>query len=354
MIQTDNLIIGGGLSGLAIAMDLARRGCDFLLLEARTRLGGRILAFEHEGLRFDMGPAWFWPGQPRIAAMIEALDLTTFEQFSDGDLVFEDERGDVHRGRGYASMQGSYRLQGGFAALIDGLAERLPQEKILVGQEVISLERSERGIRVETAQGDTVSARQVVLAMPPRIAGQITYLPDLPAAARQTLRDVPTWMAGQAKAVVLFDAPFWREAGFSGDAMSRFGPMVEIHDASPDTDGSFALFGFIGVPPKARQDEPALKEAIVAQLVRLFGSRASNAIDVQIKDWASDAYTATEADLAPLSSHPRYGMPRALERLWDGHLIFAGSEVAMGFGGYLEGALEAAEAAIERLDAEKG
>lgn len=54
-----------------------------------------------------MGPAWFWPSQPRIAALIAELGLTQFDQFSDGIMILEDERGQVQRGSGFASMQGS-------------------------------------------------------------------------------------------------------------------------------------------------------------------------------------------------------------------------------------------------------
>lgn len=89
----DVLIIGGGLSGLALARTLSARGQDFHILEARDRFGGRILSKQHGGTGFDMGPAWFWPGQPRIAALIHALGLSQFEQFSEGLLTAEDAQG---------------------------------------------------------------------------------------------------------------------------------------------------------------------------------------------------------------------------------------------------------------------
>jgi len=156
-------------------------------------------------------------------------------------------------------------------------------------------------------------------------------------------------MAGQAKAVAVFDTPFWREDGLSGDAMSRRGPMVEIHDASPAQGGPYALFGFIGTPVHQRKDTNALRRAVVAQLENVFGPQASQPRQLYIEDWAFAPNTATPDDHAPLFAHPQYGMPRALSGLWDGALLFGGTEVAATFGGYLEGALEAADDVAQRL-----
>lgn len=86
------VIVGGGLSGLRTAQLLAEQGIDFILLEARPRLGGRILSLpishggsREIGQRYDLGPAWFWPAmQPHMARFVSQLDLSTFPQFSSG------------------------------------------------------------------------------------------------------------------------------------------------------------------------------------------------------------------------------------------------------------------------------
>ena len=51
------LIIGGGLSGLALADALQAQGHDYMLVEARDRFGGRIKTEYDEVGYFDMGPA---------------------------------------------------------------------------------------------------------------------------------------------------------------------------------------------------------------------------------------------------------------------------------------------------------
>ena len=348
-MKTETLIIGGGLSGLSLASRMAAEGRDGLLVEARERLGGRILSDRVGAARFDMGPAWFWPGQPRMAALIQTLGVAHFDQFADGDLCVEDEEGQVQRARGFAAMQGSYRVQGGLATLIDGMARTLDPARVLLNRPVVALTQTGSAVEATTRTGAVIAADRCVLALPPRVAAELVFAPSLPEATVRAMTGIATWMAGQAKAVAVYNRPFWREAGLSGDGTSRRGPMVEIHDASPGDGGYFALFGFVGVPPQARQDTQGLRQQIVAQLGRMFGPDAAQPKALLLKDWAQDPFTATRLDWAPLYAHPAYGMPMAMTDLWGGRLLFAGTEVALQWGGYLEGALEAAENALDLL-----
>jgi monoamine oxidase len=347
------LIVGGGLSGLALAHALEAQGEDYHLVEARGRFGGRIKTERYGEGYFDMGPAWFWPGQPRVAALINQLGLMKCDQFATGDLVFEDEKARVQRGRGFSSMEGSWRLQGGLGALIDAVSGGLPDARKHLNAVVKTIAKTATGITTTLKTGEVFHTTYVVLSMPPRVAANITFYPELPNDTLCSLQAVPTWMAGHAKAVAVYDSPFWREDGLSGDAQSRFGPMVEIHDASPDTGGPYALFGFIGVPPQGRVNALALRRDVTEQLVRLFGPKAAAPKQLYIKDWAFDPYTATDADHAPLYAHPTYSMPANLTNLWGGHLNISGTEVAPQFGGFLEGALEAAENTRAVLKARK-
>ena len=347
------LIVGGGLSGLVLAERLEVQGRDYMLLEARPRFGGRIMTQHLETGYFDIGPAWFWPGQPRIAALIGRFGLTKFDQFANGALTFEDEHGNVQRGQGFSSMEGSWRLKGGLAALTDALANRLPDHRKQLNAPVVKLDMSGDQCIATTARGEQTHADQAVLAVPPRVAAEIAFSPALPDEATQTMTSIPTWMAGQAKAVAVYDTPFWRTRGLSGGVISRRGPMVEIHDASPLEGGPYALFGFIGVPPQDRRDEQLLLQHLHVQLIRLFGPQAAEPQQLYVKDWAFDPYTATDADKAPHYAHPTYGLPHAVTSLWNGKLHFAGTEVAPAFGGYIEGALEAAENVLHTLNAQQ-
>jgi monoamine oxidase len=348
-MDTRTLIIGGGLSGLALADTLHSKGHPFLLLEARDRIGGRILSETIDGNSYDLGPAWFWPGQPLMDQLVRRLKIARFEQFTDGLMTVEDRQGDVQHGRAAAAMAGSWRLDGGMRAIIDGIARNLPVDTMRLQSQVKSVTQTQNGIQVRCEDGTSVLARTVVFAMPLRLISLIDFSPALSADARTAMVQTPTWMAGQAKAVAVYDSPFWRKMGLSGDAMSRHGPMVEIHDASPFDESGGALFGFLGVPPEQRYDEVALQTAIVQQLVRLFGPDAGSPKHVLVKDWATDPFTAMQRDLEPLIAHPIYGYPSALSAPWGDQIRFAGSEVAETTGGFLEGALETARTIADRI-----
>ncbi|MFX0545751.1 flavin monoamine oxidase family protein [Roseovarius sp. S1116L3] len=346
-MQTDVAIIGGGLSGLALARQLQNDGIDFQLFEARNRLGGRIDALKLPGGAVELGPSWLWPGQPRMAALLKDLGLRSFAQYSQGLSLAEDAAGRVHKGAGYASMAGALRIEGGAARLIDALARTLPQERLHLSAPAQAL--SEAG-QVTLEDGRICRAGTTVLALPPRIAARLTTSPALPEPAMRALTAIPTWMAGHAKFVAAYDAPFWRDAALSGDAVSAIGPLAEIHDASGPNGAPAALFGFVGVPADQRRDHAqALKDAAIDQLARLFGPAARAPIATALMDWATAPETATEADRHPPRMHPAYGLPRAVAGLWDGRLLFAGAEMADDMGGLMEGALASANAVAARI-----
>ncbi len=337
------------MAGLSLAEIMIREGRQVTVYEARSRAGGRIKTHVDGCGYYDLGPAWFWDGQPRIDALIRRFGLTKFEQFSEGMVAFEDQNGRVQHGRGIASMAGSWRLEGGLDALVQSFVQELPKGSLQLNTLVKGLNFGKDGVTLSLENHEDVFGTDVVLALPPRIAQQLHFTPELPQSAISTLSAIPTWMAGQAKVIALFERPFWRDLGLSGDAMSHYGPLAEIHDASPMKGGKGALFGFVGIPHTARGDISQLRVNATMQLVRLFGKDAANPVEFIVKDWARDSLTTRDADLAPLYHHPRYGLPPELIGLYDSRLKFGGTEFAATFGGYLEGALEAAESVWKEI-----
>ena len=74
------------------------------------------------------------------------------------------------------------------------------------------------------------AASAVVLAVPPALAVEtIALSPALPPALVQAAQAVHTWMSDTVKMIARFEAPFWREAGLAGAALSHVGPFCEFH-----------------------------------------------------------------------------------------------------------------------------
>lgn len=346
-MNTQTLIIGGGLTGLALAYRLQQAGHDYLIVEARGRFGGRIKSLKIAGQNFDLGPSWIWQGQHRVATLLQALKIPVFEQWSAGTQLYEQANGDVLQNAGFMSMAGSMRISGGTAALTDALVQTLDPARIFTNSAVRQISD---GPHATLVNGDVISARQIVIATPPRIAAQLDFAPALPPAAHSALSAIPTWMGAHAKCVAVYPTPFWRENGLSGDASSRRGPLAEIHDASPMEGPLGALFGFLGLPADVRaQAGDRLKDAALAQLVNLFGPQAETPIALHLEDWSQAQFTAAPADATPPPGHPPYTKPEVLNAVWSGQLIFAVTELTSDNGGLIEGALAAAEAAAAQV-----
>ncbi|RLB99234.1 MAG: amine oxidase [Deltaproteobacteria bacterium] len=348
----DTIIIGGGLSGIYAAFLLAPKKPSLVLLEARSRVGGRILCPAYQGFYADLGPSWYWPMlNPRINALIDALHLKGYPQFETGLGRFQARDGHAETIPGYPMQPPAWRIDGGMIALVEGLCARIPEGVIRLNHPVCEVERRDDGVRVTVGRLDheprcRLKASQVILALPPRLAARsILFTPDLPFNLSQAMLRASTWMAGHAKFFALYDLADWRKCGLSGQGFSLCGPLGEIHDGSGETDRPYGLTGFVGIPALRRNGEDTMIRAILAQLSLLYGPAAGRPLSVYYKDWAREEFTATEYDMRSAHNHPEFLPPSGKMSFWDGAVHFAGTETADHLGGYLEGALTSAERA---------
>jgi monoamine oxidase len=95
--DADVVVVGAGLAGLTAARTLVAHGSSVVVLEARERVGGRVL---NHGIGDDkvveVGAQWIGPTQARLAAIGRELGVETFPTHDEGDNVIEYRRG-LHR-----------------------------------------------------------------------------------------------------------------------------------------------------------------------------------------------------------------------------------------------------------------
>ena len=349
----DTIIIGGGLSGIYTAFLLAEKRKPFVLLEARSRVGGRILSLAHHGFFADLGPSWYWPMiNPKINALVQALGLKGYPQFETGLGRFQAKDGHAETIEGYPMNPPGWRLTGGMISLVKGLCARIPKDLIRLNHPVCEIQRLANGVRVIVGRHDQepqrrLEASQIILALPPRLAARsILFTPDLSHSLTQAMLKASTWMAGQAKFFALYDKADWRKIGLSGQGFSLCGPLGEIHDGSGEAGRPYGLTGFVGIPALRRKDRDRMVQAILTQLPLIYGPAAGQPISIYYQDWAREEFTATEYDQRSAHNHPEFLPPSGKTSIWDGTFHFAGTETADHFGGYLEGALSSAERAV--------
>ena len=359
MSETEAIIVGGGISGLYTAFNLQKADVSYVLLEAKSIVGGRVAgkpALPHSDLSVDLGPTWFWPHQNTIKQLLTQLNIEWFEQYSEGENLYHMHPDEVPS-RTYSSAytMASYRVNGGMQKLIAALTQNLEPKSIKTEHAVIMIRKKKNIWQVTTTHHErekTFEANQLVLALPPRlILKHLTPEHCLSEKLINDLRVQQTWMAGQAKFVAVYDKPFWRENNLSGQAFSQVGPMVEIHDASSTQDTGFALFGFIGLPFPVRTQftNEQLKSQCVAQLGVLFGPEALHMKASYLKDWAQDKWVATDMDIKESPRHAEFASTKHQEELESLRLHLAASEFAQLEAGYLEGALLAADAVVHTV-----
>lgn len=437
------IVVGAGLAGLSAARVLHERGRSVMVLEARNRVGGRVLSHPLGDDTVDLGAQWIGPGQPRIAALIAELGLTTFPQWSQGrklldiggrarayrhtipalplvsllDLqwaitqlerlsrrvpldrpaaapyarhwdrltvaewqrrfirtaearsvldgavraIFAAEPQDIsflhflfylHAGGGLmrlAAVEGGAqqtRIAGGAQQIATRLAARLG-DRVLLNAPVARVRQVADGVVVDSAQG-CFRARYLIMATPPPLALSIEVDPPLPAERRALMQRMP--MGSVIKCVVAYQRPWWRDAGWSGEALSDTSPVRLVFDDSPPDTSFGALVAFLlGDTARVWSGRPVAERArmVRAELARFFGPRALDVIGYVERDWPADAWSCgCYAAYLPPDTLTRYGH---VLRAPVGRIHWAGAETARVWNGYMEGALESGERAADEI-----
>ncbi len=349
----DVVVVGAGIAGLVAARKLHADGYTVEVLEARERVGGRLLSHRRAAgdaeAALDLGATWFWPGEDRIAALITELGIRTHAHFLEGDAIYHDPDGSS-RIEGNPMDVPSGRFTDGAQSLTTAIANDLPAETLLLASPVSALRfadgsATERTVTVEHATG-TTKCSHVIVALPPALfTSTVDVSPGLSDRVRGVAEITPVWMGAIAKVIAIFDSPFWRESGLAGSAISHFGPMREIHDMSGPDGSPAVLFGFVSLTETSNAPSEA---EVRNQFAELFGPAAPAPIEVVIADWRAETYTSP-VGVERLGAYQAFGHDLYQQPDLDGRLHWASTETSPVNPGHIEGALVAAERAVAAI-----
>jgi monoamine oxidase len=462
--DVDVAIVGGGLAGLVAARDLRVGGASVVVLEARHRVGGRLLNEPlGDGVVVEVGGQWIGPTQDRIAALAREVGVETFPTHGAGENVIE-WRGRLRRYRGtiprvsplvlldvlraqrrldrmaatvpldspwlapkaavwdgqtvqtwlrrnlltragrdllqlgteavwaaqpedvsllhmlfYIHSAGSLdllldteggaqqdRFIGGSQRVPIALAKRLGADELALGAAVRRIEHGPAGVTLHAdpvvdagnglppAGGATggvsggdrivVRARRAIVAIAPTLAGRIVYDPALPGHRDQLTQRMP--LGTVAKCMAVYDEPFWRADGLSGQATSDTGPIKVTYDNSPPGGRPGVLLGFLEgrhARELGRMTTDDRRAAVIDCFTRLFGPRAARPERYVERLWAEEEYSrGCYGCHMPTGVWTGYG--HAL-RASIGPIHWAGAEIAEVWSGYMDGAVLSGERA---------
>ena len=237
------------------------------------------------------------------------------------------------------------RVVGGSVLIAERMAESIA-EHITLGSPVQTIEWQRPGdyeVRVTSSSGQTFDARQVIVCLPPTLAGRLNYSPSLPAWRDQLTQRMP---AGSViKCYLIYDRPFWRDVGLNGQAAHDVGPVKVIFDNSPPSGTPGILMGFFEAEAAQvwGRRESSERQAVFTDIaVELFGGSAANVREYLERDWAEEEFTrgCYGAHFAPgVWTSSGDDLRRGV-----GPIRWASAETSAVWNGYMEGAVRAGEA----------
>jgi monoamine oxidase len=172
--------------------------------------------------------------------------------------------------------------------------------------------------------------------------------PELPATRRALVDGMP--MGSVIKINVIYDTPFWRAAGLSGQANSDVRALNTVYDNTPYGGSPAVLLGFLeGKHAKAtaRLSRDDRRKLVLDDLAAYFGPKAYDAVDYLEMDWCAEEFSGgCYGAFAQPGTLTRYG---AALREPIGPIHFAGTETATRWAGYIDGAAESGDRAAREV-----
>jgi monoamine oxidase len=319
---------------------------------------------------------------PWSAARAEAWDAVTFETWLRRntltgagrtllalgvEAVFACEPGDVSllHVLFYAHSAGSFqmaidtgggaqqdRFVGGSQLVCDKVAEALGPDVVFLDAPVRRIGVAGDRATVESDNG-AWTCRRVIVTLPPVLAGRIVYDPLLPPWRDQLTQRTP--MGSVIKCNAIYDEPFWRSQGLSGQATGDGEGARVVFDNSPPDGAPGILLGFLEGDEARRLGRAGAevrRQAVLDSFVRYFGPKAATPVEFVELDWQAEPWSGgCYGTLFGPNVWTRYG--HALREPL-GPIHWAGTETATVWSGYMDGAVSSGQRAAAEVLAALG
>ncbi|MCL4423360.1 MAG: flavin monoamine oxidase family protein [Actinobacteria bacterium] len=237
------------------------------------------------------------------------------------------------------------RIVGGSVQVAEAMGEQLI-EQLRLSSPVQLIDQDSSAVHVHTRTGEIYHADRVIVTLPPTLAGRLDYSPALPPWRDQLTQRLP---AGSViKLYCVYEEPFWRRDGLTGQAASDQGPVKVTFDNSPPGGRPGILMGFMeagdGRVWSCRTREDRCQAALEC-FERYFGPKARHPSEYLERDWMAEEFTR-----GCYGAHFTPGVWSAYgEKLREpvGRIHWAGAECSAVWNGYMEGAVRSGEQAAD-------
>jgi monoamine oxidase len=228
-----------------------------------------------------------------------------------------------------------FRVKGGMQPLSEGLAKLL---SISYHAEVISVHKSQEKYILKTRQDEIYTADYIISTLPLALTPKIDWNGLLEKNRLDFYRRMR--MGKVTKVVLVYETPFWREAGYSGKISCDVPPIYLCYDFCQPHYSGLVLF-LIG------KEKYSDTEVLNHLSFLLNNSLAKQPKKIYRQNWNEEIFSGgcyfCVPEIGSFSKSQHY-----LTQVC-GNIYFAGTETAQHWMGYMEGALESAERVVGQI-----
>jgi phytoene dehydrogenase-like protein len=221
-----------------------------------------------------------------------------------------------------AEANGRWTIRGGTRALVDAIATDTTAS-LRLGEPVESIEQDADGVDLRTSDS-ALRARTAIVALPVNALGAIRFAPELSERKREAAK---VGLVGQGAKLFAKLAPGYPST--SAHAPDRH-PVTFVETAAATPDGGQVVVAFAHTAEGLFDDHAA-----AAPIERMLpGARVE---ELGGHDWTTDPFARETWAVYGPGTWTRWS--GELDRT-EGRVAFAGGDIARGWSGYIDGAIE--------------